>query len=243
MNLKIYENYESLSHGAANQIIEVVRQKPCAVLCLAAGDTPRLAYTLMVNMAKTEGIDFAKCTFIGLDEWLGISPVNEGSCHHFLRRHIFEPLSISNDKIHLFDALTEDPQGECRKMDKTIIENKGIDLMLVGIGMNGHIGFNEPAGSFQAYSHVVELDETSRTVGQKYFREQTTLTSGITLGLGHMLEARQVILVANGSKKADIIRRTIEEDVTPLLPASLIRNHVDAYVILDKEAGSLLTPR
>lgn len=115
--------------------------------------------------------------------------------------------------------------------------------MLVGIGMNGHIGFNEPAGSFQAYSHVVELDETSRTVGQKYFREQTTLTSGITLGLGHMLEARQVILVANGSKKADIIRRTIEEDVTPLLPASLIRNHVDAYVILDKEAGSLLTPR
>jgi glucosamine-6-phosphate isomerase len=243
MNLAIHENYESLSNAAANQIIEVVRQKPCAVLCLAAGDTPRLAYTLMVNTVKTEGLDFANCTFIGLDEWLGISPCNEGSCHHFLKHHIFEPLNISNDKIRLFDALTADPQGECRKMDKAIIENKGIDLMLVGIGMNGHVGFNEPAGSFQAYSHVVVLDETSRTVGQKYFREQTILTSGITLGLGHMMEARKVILVANGKKKADIIRRTLEEDVTPFLPASLIRNHVDANVILDREAGSLLTPR
>jgi len=243
MHLKIHENYESLSRQAANEIIALMKQKPEAVLCLASGDTPRLAYSLMTKMAKDEKIDFSRCTFIGLDEWMGIPPDNEGSCHYFLRRHIFEPLNISNDRIRLFDALSTDQKGECKKMDKTIIEKEGIDLMVVGIGMNGHIGFNEPGASVEGYSHVVDLDAATRTVGQKYFREHTLLTSGITLGLGHMQEARKVILVANGTKKADIIRKALEEDVTPVVPASLIRKHVNAYVMLDREAGSLLTAK
>ena len=241
MYLTIYKNYESLSQQAASEILACVKQKPNAVLCLAAGDTPNLAYSTLTKIAERDGIDFSHCTFIGLDEWIGIPPGNEGSCHYFLRRHLFEPLRISNDKIHLFDALSADPQEECKKMDRIIIEKGGIDLMLVGIGMNGHIGFNEPGAATNGFSHVVALDDATKSVGQKYFRERTLLSSGITLGLGHMLAALKVILIANGIKKAEIIKRTLEGAVTPSVPASVIRNHENAHVMLDEEAGALLT--
>ena len=112
--------------------------------------------------------------------------------------------------------------------------------MLVGIGMNGHIGFNEPSESFEHYSHVVPLGEDTRAVGQKYFREQTTLTRGITLGLTHLMEAKRALLLANGKRKADVIKRTLQGDITPQLPASILRNHKDGLIIIDKDAASKL---
>ena len=240
MQLHICENYDALSAQAATEIVELVKQKPHAVLCLASGDTPRLAYAMTAKIAADDSVDFTRCTFIGLDEWMGIPPDNEGSCHYFLRHHVLEPLNISNDRIHLFDGLSANPEEECRKMDKVISDKGGIDLMVVGIGMNGHIGFNEPAESFGQYSRVVELGESTRLVGQKYFRQQTSLTRGITLGLSHLLEAKKAILVANGSKKADVIRKALKEKITPHLPASILRNHSNGLVILDRAAASLL---
>jgi glucosamine-6-phosphate isomerase len=240
MQLQICENYDVLSAHAAKEIIELVKEKPDAVLCLASGDTPRLTYSMMAKMAADDRVDFSRCTFIGLDEWMGISPDNEGSCHYFLQHQVFEPLHISNDHIHLFDGLSANPEEECRKMDKIISDKGGIDLMVVGIGMNGHIGFNEPAESFGQYSRVVDLGESTILVGQKYFREQTSLTSGITLGLNHLLESKKVILVANGVKKADVVRKALKEKVTPHLPASILRNHSNGLVILDRAAASML---
>ena len=113
--------------------------------------------------------------------------------------------------------------------------------MIVGVGRNGHIGFNEPGVSFEEYSHVVDLDETTQTVGQKYFREETTLTQGITLGLQHLMEARKAVLIANGSKKAEVMKKAIEEEITTDMPASIMRKHPDGEIILDKEASSLLS--
>jgi glucosamine-6-phosphate isomerase len=243
MQLNIYNNYETLSFHVADQITALVSQKPDAVLCFASGDTPKLAYASIRKKAIDSHVDFGRCTFIGLDEWVGIPPDNEGSCDYFLQQNVFKPLNIAQDCIHLFDAMAADIENECRKMDTLVSAKDGIDLMIVGIGMNGHVGFNEPSDSFTQYSHVVALDEATKVVGQKYFRQQTELTRGITLGLNHVLQAKKVILIANGIKKAEIIRKALEEEVTPYLPASIIRNHVNGWVMIDDEAASLLNSR
>ncbi len=240
MQLNIYKDYDTLSQNAAAEIIELVNFKPNAVLCLAAGDTPRLTYTLMAERAKHKKTDFTRCTFIGLDEWVGIAPGNEGSCHFFLQTNIFKPLDISPEQIHLFNALSEDLIQECEAMDKLIFEKGGIDLMLVGVGMNGHIGFNEPRVSIDNYSHVVNLDDVSQSVGQKYFKQATTLKKGITLGLKHLLEVRKVLLIANGFKKSEVIKKALEGEISEDMPASVVRMHEQGLVMLDEEAASLL---
>ena len=240
MQLKIYKDYNELSYNAALEITDLVKNKPHAVLCLAAGDTPRLTYTLMTKKAIDEKIDFSHCSFIGLDEWVSIPPENEGSCHFFLKTQIFEPLHISSSQIHLFNALSEDLSTECALMDKIIKEKKGIDLMLVGVGMNGHIGFNEPGVSFKKYSHVVELDETTQSVGQKYFKQTAMLKKGITLGLKHVSEARKAILIANGIKKAEVIRKSLEDKISADIPASIMRTHLQGTMMIDEDAASLL---
>ena len=240
VQLKIYKDYTALSTATAAEILELVKAKPHAVLCLAAGDTPRLTYSLVAKRATDENVDFSGCTFIGLDEWVGIEPGNEGSCHFFLQSRLFDPLKISDSRIHLFNALAMDLEKECIKMDNIIFAKGGIDLMLVGVGMNGHIGFNEPGVSADKYAHVVELDNITQTVGQKYFKEASTLKKGITLGFRHLQEARKVILQANGTKKAEVIRRTMEGEIHTEMPASIIRTHANGLVMIDEEAASKL---
>lgn len=240
MQLKIFADYHSLSEQCAREIASFVRQKPDAVLCLAAGDTPRLAYTCLRRIAGNENMNFAKCSFIALDEWVGIPPESEGSCYFFLRENLFKPLAIAPPQIHVFNALSPDLSSECERMDKLIREKGGIDLMLVGVGMNGHIGFNEPGTPEDRYTHVAELDDTTQNVGQKYFKKRTKLRFGITLGLRHLLESRKAILIASGRKKADVVRLALEDPVTTKVPASVIRKHSHGLVMLDEEAASAL---
>ena len=132
-------------------------------------------------------------------------------------------------------------QKECTEMDNFIKEHGRIDLIIVGVGRNGHIGFNEPDASFEQYSHVIELHETTQTVGQKYFREETVLNHGITLGLQHLIEARKAVLIANGERKAEVIKEAIEGEISPKMPASIMRKHDNSEMIIDKEAASLLS--
>ena len=240
MQLKIYKDYHELSVHAADEIIELVKNKPDAVLCLAAGDTPRLTYSLMAEKAKRDGIDFSRCTFIGLDEWIGIPPENEGSCRYFLQTTLFDSLHISPSQIHVFNSLAEDLSQECETMNKFISEKGGIDLMVVGVGMNGHIGFNEPGVSFDQYAHVIDLDETTQSVGQKYFAQTTALKKGITLGLNHLRESRKVILMANATKKATVIKKALEENVNNNMPASIMQTISQGIVMIDEAAASLL---
>ena len=240
MQLKIFEDHQGLSDAAASDITELAKIKPSAVLCLASGETPRLTCQLLVQKVKKEKLDISQLTFIGLDEWVNIPPDNEGSCHYFFRNELFNPLSIPEKQIHLFDAMSDKLQDECRKMDAVILEKGGIDLMIVGIGMNGHIGFNEPGVSFDNYSHVIDLDDTTLSVGQKYFKSKVTLQKGITLGLRHLQESKKGLLLANGKKKAEVIRRTAEEDLTNSFPASIMQKHTHGIVMIDEEAASLL---
>lgn len=243
MLLRILKDYETLSQEVCKEIISLIQHQPAATLCLAAGDTPRLAYALVADSARSGGISFSQCTFIGLDEWVGIPPDNPGSCRYFLETNLFAPLGISSSQIHMFDALTHDLSGECLRIDAIISEKGGIDLMVVGVGMNGHIGFNEPGVPVDLRAHVVELDATTRSVGQKYFQNKTELDRGITLGLRHFLDSRRAVLIASGAKKAPIIRQVLEGPVSTIVPASIIRRHSNGIAMLDEECAAQLSNR
>lgn len=241
MTLEIGKDYAELSAKTAEIILEQVRKKPEAVLCLAAGDTPRMAYQMLAENARATQLDLSKCTFIGLDEWIGIPPENPGSCASFLATNLFNPLAISSDQTFLFDAMSRHPEDECRKMDRIIQSKGGIDLILVGVGMNGHIGFNEPGVPQDLGAHLVALDDITKNVGQKYFDQHTPLGYGITLGLRHFLESRKAVMIASGEKKAGVIKRALQGPITREMPASIIRRHANAVVVLDEGAASELT--
>lgn len=237
MAIQIFDTFEALSRAVADTILQQVQRKPDSVLCLAAGDSPKRAYELL----GSSKVDFTLCSFIGLDEWVGIPRENEGSCFYFLNENLFQPLRVPAARVSLFDALAKDPENECRKMDSIVRARGGIDLMLVGVGMNGHIGFNEPGVGENLYAHVIDLDETTRSVGQKYFRQSTSLAKGMTLGFRHVLESKHVILMASGRKKAEIIRKALDGLISTDVPASLIRKHSNATIMVDRDAASLLT--
>ncbi len=241
--LLIFHDHYALSLAVAHRILRQAKPKPESALCLAAGDTPRLAYHQLVEHSRQQRVDFDRCTFIALDEWLGIAPDNEGSCAFFLRSNLFSPLGINTSQIRLFDPLTPDPPQECRDMDAFILKKGGIDLMLVGVGMNGHVGFNEPGVAEGLYAHVTDLDATTGSVGQKYFKGPTDLQQGITLGLRHLLESRTALLMASGVKKAAIIARALEDPVTTEVPASIIRKHRNGVTLVDEEAATMLKNR
>lgn len=241
MKLSVFNSYQDLSAFAAEEILKTVKSNPRATLCLATGDSPKLTYQIFVREVIAQKINLDSVHFVALDEWMGVPSSNPGSCHYFLNENLFVPLKIKSDNIHLFDAFAKDTKTECDKMNVAIKSLGGIDLMLVGVGMNGHIGFNEPGASETDYAHVAELDSTTQQVGQKYFSQQTALTRGITLGLAHFFEAKKVLMLANGKKKSSIIKSAIEGKISTEVPASLVRKHSGSQVLIDNEAASELS--
>ena len=237
MQLKVFDDYASLSSAVADEIIELVRRKPTAMLCMASGDSPKGTCEKVVGKANREKVDFSQLHFVGLDEWLGIPPTNTGSCAYFFKTYFLNPLSSPPNSIRLFDALAKSPADECKKMDEHIFKHGPVDLMIVGIGMNGHIGFNEPGISFDLYSHIADLDETTTTVGQKYFEGGAELKQGITIGLKHLMEAKKLILLANGKKKASVIQKAVEGEVSNHFPASIVQLHANCTVMIDADAA------
>lgn len=238
MELQIFDSYEALSMAAAALILATVTKKPGTVFCFASGDTPRRTYELLAEMAHKEHTNFKQCTFIGLDEWVGIPPENAGSCHYFLQKYLVQPLGLQPGQVHLFDAMANDLQAECDKMNALVLQKKGIDFMLVGVGMNGHIGFNEPGTSITLNAHVTQLDATTLSVGQKYFDAEVPASKGITIGLEQVLESGTLLMMANGKKKAAIIKQALAEEITNHTPASLIRHHGNGILMIDSEAAA-----
>jgi len=241
MKVKIFEDYNLMSVAAADIIIDCVKNKPNALLAFATGNTPLLTYKLLAEKVKEQQIDFSKCFCIGLDEWVGVPPNVKGSCHYDLHEHIFKPLDIKQSQIYLFDGLSADILSECKKMNDLVREHGGVDCLLAGIGVNGHIGFNEPGIDPLLEAHEQLLHVTTLASGQNYFKEVMKLTKGITLGLSQAMNAKKFLIVANGKAKANIIKRTAEGEVTNEVPASYIQKCKNGIVIIDKEAASELT--
>jgi glucosamine-6-phosphate isomerase len=240
MKISIYNTYDEMSKAAAELVAQQLTEKPDSVLCFPSGDSPTGTLKYVTEWANEGKIDLSQCFFVGLDEWVGMDENDVGSCKHYLKTNFFSKLSINPDKIVLFDAKAEDLDAECEKMNLFISNKGGLDIMMVGIGMNGHLGLNEPGTAFNLYAHRSALDPVTVQVGQKYFNHATELTEGITLGLKHLAEAKKAVLIASGAKKAGIIAESLQGSVTTDVPASILQTLSNAIVLLDKDGASQL---
>lgn len=243
MEIQVFRNYEELSTKAAEEMLSTIHIKPDAVICLASGHSPLRSCQIFVQLARQKNLDVTHASFIGLDEWVGIAPEDPGSSQYFLKNNIINPLHLRPSNYHLFNVMSANLSEECAQMDKKITQLGGIDLMVVGIGMNGHIGFNEPGIPFDLTCHVAALHETTQNIGQKYFSENKILKNGITVGLFHLMHARKVLLLANGANKAAIVSKALNGGVSNMIPASILQTHANSLVLLDQDAASGLTDK
>lgn len=221
----------------AEMIAGIISKKPDALLCFPAGETSVGTFKHLVELNKKGEISFKQCKIVGLDEWVNIGEMKRENCYSFLKKHLFDHIDYSLENFCFFDSESSDLESECKKTDEFTKENGPIDMMLLGAGMNGHLGLNEPGTPFDLYSHIVTLAETTKAVGQKYFSGKVKLTSGITLGLKHIMEAEMVILQMNGMRKAEVARRLIDSEISPDFPASILKSHSNSFLLLDKEAS------
>ncbi len=238
MQLQIFQNPEQLATHTANYLIDLVRNKPSATLILTSGDTPVLTYKKMVELAQPS--DFEQVTIIGLDEWVGIPATSEGSCRYIVEENFLKPLGVNPLQYTFFDSMTTYLESECKRVDELLKSKGGADLIIVGVGVNGHIGLNEPGYSFDNYCHVSELADVTISTGQKYFKENTPLTQGITIGLKHLLEANVAILIATGQRKAEVLKQTFVQEPSVELPSTVFKLHSNAFVWIDEAAAQLL---
>lgn len=238
LEFQVYPTYEHLSRAAADVVVSTLQSKPDAVICLPSGSTPVGMFRELILRHKQGLADFSQCTFVGLDEWIGMGPEDEGSGRQLLDRDFLHPVGFRPEQVLFFNARAGDLQAECGRINQALEELGGLDLIVLGIGMNGHLGLNEPGTSFDTYAHVAELDPITIEVGQKYFQGPTSLSGGITLGLRHMMEARRLVLMASGEAKAPVIARALKGEVTEAFPATLVQEHADAWVLVDADAAS-----
>jgi glucosamine-6-phosphate isomerase len=238
MKIYIYPDYKSLSRATADVITAYITEKKASLVCLASGHTPLGVFDCLIDDVKSKRLDLSHCTFVSLDEWIGIPAEQKGSCRAMMDEDFFIPLQIPTEQIRFFDGMAADLPRELERMNTLIAANGGLDIMLVGVGTNGHIAMNEPGTSFDIHAHISTLANETKETGQKYFSTTTILSKGITLGLKHFREARLPILMANGQKKAAIIAETLSSPAVETLPASIIHLIDHGFVMLDQEAHS-----
>lgn len=240
MKIKIYADTDEMSKAAADLVVKQLEKKPGSLICFPSGESPTGMLNYLADYAKDGTIDLTQCHFIGLDEWVGMDETDEGSCKHYLYSNFFSRLDLDPERITMFNAKAEDLEAECERINTFISSRGGLDIMMVGIGMNGHLGLNEPGTPFDLYAHVSELDPLTVEVGQKYFSIATSLTQGITLGLQHLQEAKKAVLIASGVKKAAIIHEALQGLISTDVPASILQRIPHARVFLDADAASEL---
>ena len=243
MNIFIGDSYETMSGQAAVDIIALTQSIKNPVLCTASGDTPSGLYKEIINEVNQKKIDVSGWYFVSLDEWVGLNGDDEGSCRFHLNNQLFNPLRVAKDNIGFFDGREKDLNKECENMENFIRQHGGISIAILGLGMNGHVGMNEPGTSPALRSHVTDIDSQTQKIGQKYFKKEQQLTKGITLGLATLMESRNIILLVSGRHKAEIVQKVLEGEISEQLPASLLRRHPGLQIYLDKEAAVLLQSR
>lgn len=225
-------NYHDLSRKAANIISAQVILKPNSVLGLATGSTPVGAYKQLVEWYNKGDIDFSAVTSVNLDEYCGLSGDNPQSYRYFMNTNLFNHININKDKTYVPNGLASDYEAECLRYDALIQELGGIDLQLLGIGHNGHIGFNEPDIAFEKTTHIVHLDQSTIEANSRFFKTlEEVPKQAITMGMKSIMHARQVLLVANGPDKEEIMKKALNGPITPDVPASILQLHPNLTVV------------
>lgn len=237
----IKENYQEMSTEAAKQVASLIRKKPDCVIGFATGSTPLGLYKELIRMHKEEGLDFSKVVSFNLDEYVGLPPNHPESYHYFMWENLFKHININPSNVHIPMGMAEDIDAFCEWYEQKIIEHGGIDLQILGIGANGHIAFNEPGSSLGSRTRIKTLDEKTRMDNARFFNSMDEVPKyAITMGVGTIMEAKRLLLLANGIKKADAIKATVEGPIMAKYPATIVQLHRYATVIIDKEAASKL---
>lgn len=244
MRLIVTDSYEKMGMEAANIVAGQVYLKPNSVLGLATGSTPVSMYQRLVAVHQSVGLDFSEVTTFNLDEYIGMSPDNPQSYHYFMQENFFRHINIRPENVFLPNGMAEDMVAEGERYEQLIESRGGIDLQVLGIGQNAHIGFNEPDVKFAATTHKVELDEETIQANSRFFASADEVPRyAISMGIKTIMMAEHVILLANGSNKAAAVYKAVCGDVTPEAPASILQLHRDVAVIVDEEAAALLPER
>ncbi len=240
MQLIINENHQQSSEQAAKSFAKFIRQNPKAVLGFATGSTPLLLYAKLIEYYQRKELSFQSITAFNLDEYVGIAADNSHSYAYFMQKNLFSNIDILAQNCHIPNGMSTDLELECERYEHLILANKGIDIQLLGIGRNGHIGFNEPASSFEENTHIVNLSPSTLEANSKYFNNQNMPKKAITMGIASILRAKKIILLAEGDDKAKAIKASLTGEITPTMPASILQSHPNVDVYLDQAAASLL---
>ena len=242
MRIIVCDNYESLSKKAAQIISSQIILEPKSILGLATGSTPIGMYKNLIKMYKEGLIDFSKIKTFNLDEYYKLPINNNQSYHYFMNENLFNHININKKNIHIPNGMSDDIDKECILYDQMIDDNGGIDIQVLGIGNNAHIGFNEPNINFNNGTHVVTLDESTRNANARFFNNLDEVPKkAITMGIGSIFKSKKIMLLASGKNKAEAIYNTVYGKVTPQVPSSILQFHKDVILILDKDAASLLS--
>jgi len=238
----ICETVDEMSKTAADIFADRIRAKPEIVLGLATGSTPLGTYRELIRRHKDKGLDFARVRTFNLDEYVGLPPDHEQSYRLFMNQNLFDLINIDKANTHVPDGLAEDLAAHCAAYEADIRAAGGIDLQLLGIGSNGHIAFNEPGSPAQSRTRVVDLAESTIRDNSRFFaRIEDVPTQALTMGMGTIMEAREVVLLASGANKADAIARTLEAPPTEEVPASILQRHPKVTFVVEKAAASKLS--
>lgn len=232
-------DYDEVSVRTANMILGQVNLKPDAVLGLATGGSPVGAYKKIVEAYNNNEIDFSEVTTINLDEYRGIKRSHEQSYWSFMHENLFKHINVREDRIFIPNGENLNAEEVCREYDRITEAVGGIDMQILGIGLDGHIGFNEPADHFEKNTHCVDLTESTIEANKRFFNSKDEVPhQAYTMGILPIMQAKKVIMIANGRNKADIIKKAFTGPVTPEVPASILQMHPDFTLIADKDALS-----
>ncbi|MCE4050535.1 MULTISPECIES: glucosamine-6-phosphate deaminase [Bacillaceae] len=235
------DNYEKMSAQAADAIIRLVKEKPDAILGLATGGTPAGTYKRLAEDFKQNKTSYENIKTVNLDEYVGLEANSEQSYSYYMDKHLFDHIDIKRENVHLPKAETPPYEQDAAEYEELIDKLGGVDLQILGIGENGHIGFNEPGTSFTSKTSVVELDESTREANARYFENRDDVpTHAISMGISTIMKSRKIILLASGSKKAPILYNLFQTEVTEDIPASILKQHPDVTIIADSEALAIL---
>ncbi len=230
------DTYEQLSRKAANLIAAVVVNKPDCVLGLATGSSPLGTYAELAARCDAGDVDFSAVTSVNLDEYVGLDGTNDQSYRYFMDHNLFCKVNIDPKKTHVPNGCADDLAAEGARYDELIASLGGIDLQLLGIGLDGHIGFNEPDDCFTAATHEVELDPSTIEANARFFaKKEDVPTSAITMGMMSIMQAKKVLLIANGQNKKAILEKSLFGPITPEVPASILQLHPDLTVIFSEK--------
>ena len=241
MQIHLYDNAEQVGKAAAVLIAAQLLRKPNSVLGLATGSSPIPTYRELIRMHQDGVLDFSNARSFNLDEYCHIPEEHPCSYHRFMKDQLFDHINISPEKTHVPNGNASDSAEECTRYDAAIEAAGGVDLQLLGIGRNGHIGFNEPSDQFVYGCHVVNLTQSTIEANRRFFESEDAVPrQAISLGVGSIMRAKSVLLIATGEDKAVAIRRAICEDVNPRTQASILRTHRNVIFLLDKLAAAML---